>query len=59
MPPHRTGPYRERWPEGSFPVAERLAGAALSLPLHPQLDPAACERVAAAVLATVDQPGPT
>ncbi|HEX2266035.1 MAG TPA: DegT/DnrJ/EryC1/StrS family aminotransferase, partial [Solirubrobacterales bacterium] len=51
--PHQTGPYREQWAEGSFPVAERLASRALSLPLYPQLDPAACERVAAAVRATV------
>lgn len=54
--PHRAGPYRERWPEGSFPVAERLSAAALSLPLHPLLDPTACERVAEAVLATVASP---
>lgn len=54
VPPHRTAPYREHWPAGSFPVAERLAAAALSLPLYPQLDPAACERVAGAVIATVD-----
>jgi dTDP-4-amino-4,6-dideoxygalactose transaminase len=51
--PHRTGPYRDHWPLGSFPVAERLACSALSLPLHPQLDPAACEFVADAMLATV------
>jgi dTDP-4-amino-4,6-dideoxygalactose transaminase len=51
--PHLAGPYRDRWPEGSFPVAERLSARALSLPLYPQLEPAACERVAAAVLATV------
>lgn len=50
--PHRAGPYRELCPEGSFPVAEHLCARALSLPLYPQLDPAACERVAAAVLAT-------
>jgi dTDP-4-amino-4,6-dideoxygalactose transaminase len=51
--PHRAAPYRERWAAGSFPVAERLAAAALSLPLYPQLDPADCARVADAVLATV------
>jgi dTDP-4-amino-4,6-dideoxygalactose transaminase len=51
--PHRAPPYREQWPQGSFPVAERLSAAALSLPLYPQLEPAACERVADAVLATV------
>jgi len=54
--PHRAPPYAEHWPEGSFPVAERLAATALSLPLHPQIDPAACERVAEAVLATVPSP---
>ncbi len=51
VPPHRTGPYRDEWPAGSFPVAERLAAEALSLPLDPRLDPDACRRVAAAVLA--------
>jgi dTDP-4-amino-4,6-dideoxygalactose transaminase len=54
--PHRTGPYRERWPAGAFPVAERLSARALSLPLYPQLQPATCERVAEAVLATVPSP---
>lgn len=54
--PHRAPPYRNHWPAGSFPVAERLSAAALSLPLYPQLDPAACERVAEAVLATVASP---
>jgi dTDP-3-amino-3,4,6-trideoxy-alpha-D-glucose transaminase len=54
VPPHRTAPYREHWPAGSFPVAERLAATELSLPLYPQLGPGACERVANAVLATVD-----
>jgi len=52
--PHRTGPYRERWPAGSFPVAERLARHCLSLPLYPQLDEAACARVAATLLETVE-----
>jgi dTDP-3-amino-3,4,6-trideoxy-alpha-D-glucose transaminase len=54
--PHQTSPYKDRWPAGSFPVAERLAASTLSLPLYPQLDPAACERVAEAVLATVGSP---
>lgn len=54
--PHRAGPYKESWGAGSFPVAERLAAAALSLPLYPQLDRRVCERVAEAVLATVDSP---
>jgi dTDP-3-amino-3,4,6-trideoxy-alpha-D-glucose transaminase len=51
--PHRAPPYRDQLPEASFPVAERLAARALSLPLYPQLHPPACERVAEAVLATV------
>jgi dTDP-4-amino-4,6-dideoxygalactose transaminase len=51
--PHRAPLYREQWPTGSFPVAERLSAAALSLPLYPQLEPADCERVADAVLATM------
>lgn len=54
--PSRSAPYAEDWPQGTFPVAERLAPAALSLPLYPQLDPAACELVAEAVLATVASP---
>ncbi|HEY6730648.1 MAG TPA: DegT/DnrJ/EryC1/StrS family aminotransferase [Solirubrobacterales bacterium] len=54
--PHRAGPYREEWPAGSFPVADRLAAGALSLPLYPQLDPAACERVAKAVQETLPSP---
>ncbi len=51
--PHRAAPYRDDWPIGSFPVAERLSAAALSLPLYPQLDPADCAEVAEAVLAGV------
>ena len=51
--PFQVPPYRERWSPGDFPAAERLAARALSLPLHPRLDPATCERVAEAVLATV------
>jgi dTDP-4-amino-4,6-dideoxygalactose transaminase len=54
--PHQTGPYREKWPQGSFPVAERLSARALSLPLYPQLTPTSCERVAAAVLAATPSP---
>jgi dTDP-4-amino-4,6-dideoxygalactose transaminase len=54
--PHLVPPYQERWSPGDFPVAEGLSAAALSLPLHPGLDPAACERVAAAVLAAVAPP---
>lgn len=55
--PHQTPPYAGTWPAGSFPVAERLAASTLSLPLYPQLEPAACERVAATVLAAAGSPG--
>jgi dTDP-3-amino-3,4,6-trideoxy-alpha-D-glucose transaminase len=46
--PHLSPPYRDSGsPPGSFPVAERLAGSTLSLPMYPQLDPSLCERIAA------------
>jgi dTDP-3-amino-3,4,6-trideoxy-alpha-D-glucose transaminase len=54
--PHQSEPYRGSRPAAGFPVAERLAAAEISLPIHPQLEPAAAERVAAAVLATVGEP---
>jgi len=54
--PPRSAPYAEDWPPGSFPVAERLASSALSLPLYPQLEPTVCKRVAEAVLAAVATP---
>jgi len=38
-------------PSGAFPVSERLAGEVLSLPMYPELDAVAVERVAAAVRA--------
>jgi dTDP-3-amino-3,4,6-trideoxy-alpha-D-glucose transaminase len=56
VPPHLAPPYREQWSAGDFPVTERLAAATLSLPLYPQLDRTACERVAEAVLDTVTPP---
>ena len=50
--PHLSGAYPgEGQPARAFPVAERLAERALSLPLYPQLPGDACEAVAAAVLA--------
>jgi dTDP-3-amino-3,4,6-trideoxy-alpha-D-glucose transaminase len=49
--PHLSAPFRDRgWGPGSFPVAERLSAATLSLPLYPRLGQSACEAVAAAVL---------
>lgn len=45
--PHLSRPYSNHGqPRGSFPVAERLAERALSLPMYPQLDATACPRVA-------------
>jgi dTDP-3-amino-3,4,6-trideoxy-alpha-D-glucose transaminase len=49
--PHLSPAYRDRgWGAGSFPVAERLSAATLSLPLYPRLPARTCEAVAAAVL---------
>jgi dTDP-4-amino-4,6-dideoxygalactose transaminase len=48
--PHRTPAYRsDGWREGSLPIAERLAGRSLSLPLYPQLHDGDQEAVIAAV----------
>jgi dTDP-4-amino-4,6-dideoxygalactose transaminase len=44
--PHLSAPYRQDEPPARFPVAERLAEGALSLPLYPQLSPGAPGRVA-------------
>jgi dTDP-3-amino-3,4,6-trideoxy-alpha-D-glucose transaminase len=55
--PHRTAPYRDEWPAGTMPVAERLADRAISLPMHPALTPEQCETVADAVLATLSKAG--
>lgn len=55
--PHLSGAYRNQaGGAGSFPVSERLAARALSLPLYPQLAAADCEAVAAAVLKTLESP---
>jgi dTDP-4-amino-4,6-dideoxygalactose transaminase len=49
-PPHLSALYAGGgWSAGSFPVAERLAATTLSLPMYPQLEPAACEAVLAAL----------
>jgi len=48
--PHLAPPYRDLGAgRVEFPVAERLAEAALSLPLHPRLSRVDCEAVAAAL----------
>lgn len=51
--PHRSGGYEDQWRRGSFPVAEALADAAISLPLYPQMETGAATTVAAAVLDTL------
>ena len=48
--PHLSGAYGGDAARGSFPVAERLSAAALSLPLHPHLARTGCDAVAAALL---------
>jgi dTDP-4-amino-4,6-dideoxygalactose transaminase len=54
VPVHLQPPYAELGLElGSFPVSERRAGRMVSLPMYPELEPAAIERVADAVLAHV------
>lgn len=51
VPPHLQGAYRDgRWHQGSLPLAERLAGEVLSLPMGPTVTPAQIEAVAAAAL---------
>ena len=50
IPPHRQQAYAQAGlAEGSLPIAERLAARVLSLPMGPQLDPAAPRIVAAAL----------
>ena len=52
IPPHKSDAYRSsRWSSASFPIAERLAQQVLSLPIGPQLDEAAQDRVIEAVRA--------
>jgi dTDP-3-amino-3,4,6-trideoxy-alpha-D-glucose transaminase len=49
--PHLSAPYSDLGGRvGDFPVAERLAGRTLSLPLYPQMGHATCERVVEALL---------
>jgi dTDP-3-amino-3,4,6-trideoxy-alpha-D-glucose transaminase len=52
--PHLTPAYNDLgWRPGAFPVAERLASQALSLPLSPQLSDLEAERVISALLTVV------
>jgi dTDP-4-amino-4,6-dideoxygalactose transaminase len=51
-PPHLTTAFRaDGWQPGDFPVAERHAESALSLPMHPALSDADVDRVIEAVRA--------
>jgi dTDP-4-amino-4,6-dideoxygalactose transaminase len=50
--PHLSSVYG--FPPGSFPVAERLASRALSLPMHPFLGAADCDDVVGALLDLTD-----
>jgi dTDP-4-amino-4,6-dideoxygalactose transaminase len=49
IPPHLTGAYADGFASGDLPVAERLAGEVLSLPMGPHLPLEDADRVAAAV----------
>jgi dTDP-3-amino-3,4,6-trideoxy-alpha-D-glucose transaminase len=48
-PIHRQPAYADLWPEGAFPVAERIAREVLSLPIYPELTDAEVETVASAL----------
>ncbi len=53
--------YAGRYPEGAWPEAARAAAEVLSLPLHPELEVAAVDRVVAAIGrfgAGSDEPSP-
>jgi dTDP-4-amino-4,6-dideoxygalactose transaminase len=56
IPPHLTGAYAAGFERGALPVAERLAGEVLSLPMGPHLARSGAERVAEAVRAGVESP---
>lgn len=51
VPVHLSGAYRDpvRWPAGSYPIAERIAGEVLSLPMGPHLSDPQVEHVISAV----------
>jgi dTDP-4-amino-4,6-dideoxygalactose transaminase len=54
IPPHRQEAYAELdLDEGSFPIAERLAGEVLSLPIGPHLSMEQAERVASVIRGSI------
>jgi dTDP-4-amino-4,6-dideoxygalactose transaminase len=54
IPPHLTGAYAKSFADARLPVAEKLAGEVLSLPMGPQLALEDAERVATAVRESVE-----
>jgi UDP-2-acetamido-2-deoxy-ribo-hexuluronate aminotransferase len=59
-PLHRQTAYRDFPVAGNgLPVSERLAGAVLSLPMHPYLDEATQDRIAGALAAALASCGPS
>jgi UDP-2-acetamido-2-deoxy-ribo-hexuluronate aminotransferase len=46
---HQQPAYAAGWERASFPISERLAREVISLPMHPYLDAAIQDRIAAAV----------
>lgn len=49
VPPHLQRAYKNEFPGGQFPVAERIARTELSLPMHPLMTAADVDEVIAAV----------
>jgi len=50
-PPHLSAAYEaEGWESGDFPITERLARTALSLPMHPFLDPSLQDEIIEATM---------
>jgi dTDP-4-amino-4,6-dideoxygalactose transaminase len=51
IPPHLSGAYKEYgWGNGQLPIAEKLAGEVLSLPIGPQLRTSSAQIVAEALI---------
>jgi UDP-2-acetamido-2-deoxy-ribo-hexuluronate aminotransferase len=53
IPIHRQPAYAKNFEQVSMPVSERMAEEVLSLPMHPDLDPATQERIVSALRAAV------
>ena len=58
IPPHlQTAFARSGWSPGAFPIAERIAREAVSLPIGPQLTPAQVDRVISTLIAAAHSLG--